>query len=728
MAVIIGLAGNPNCGKTTLFNKLTGSNQRVGNWPGVTIDRKSGKLRGIDGAEVVDLPGIYSMSPYSPEERVARDFMMHDRPDAVINIVDVTNLERNLYLTMQILDTGIPTVIALNMMDALEKRGDSIDPALLSKRMGCPVVPITAITGEGVDELAEKAVEVAEAGVRFEPIRLADDIEEAVSAAEEAIRGRVPEESLRWHAVKLLEKDPEVSDVYSAERESISDVIGRMEADYDDGFDAIIADARYNDIGDIVGECMTRAPRDERGTVSDRIDRIVTHRIWGLPIFVGTLSLVFLIIIGFGDYNIANGYPFGIGTYFTDIFNDFVDQFGSNVESWCKDNGVSPMLTGLLCDGIIGGVGAILGFLPQMLLLFFILCILEDIGYMARAAFVMDRLFRFFGLSGKSFIPALTGIGCSVPGIMATRTIESERDRRITAMTVPFMPCGAKVPVIAMIAGALFSQNGFVAIFAYGMGIMCMLLSGIILKKFKRLAGKPSPFIMELPPYHIPSWFGVIKTTLDRGWSFVKKAGTVILIATVLIWFLASFDTGLRYLGPEGISDSILCTIGTAVCGIFAPIGWGDHWELTVGTATGLVAKENIIATFGAIFEIQDIGDEGQEVWEALRRYLTPAAGLGFLAFNLFCAPCFAAIGAMHRELGRWRDTAMAVAYQCLVAYALASIVYVLGSFAWSTEVETSGIIIATVSAAILAYLLLVKDPFLQNRRDRSSDPGNGGE
>ena len=726
MAIAIALAGNPNCGKTTLFNRLTGSNQRVGNWPGVTIDRKSGKLRGVDGAEVVDLPGIYSMSPYSPEERVARDFLMKDRPDAVINIVDATNLERNLFLTMQVLDTGIPTVVALNMMDALEKNGDKIDAAELSKRLGCPVVPISALNGHGVDSLVDRIVEVARAGTATKPVPLGGSIEGAVSTAEDALRGKVPDESLRWHAVKLVENDPELSERFPEEKKSISGPLKALEDELDDECDAIIADARYSHIGEIVGACLTRAPRDERGTRSDRIDRILTHRIWGLPIFIGTLSLVFLFIIGFGDYTLTNGYPLGIGTYFTDIMNDWMERLGGIAEDWCNDNNVSPALTGLLCNGIIGGVGAVIGFLPQMLLLFLILCILEDIGYMARAAFVMDRIFRYFGLSGKSFIPALTGIGCSIPGIMATRTIESERDRRITAMTVPFMPCGAKLPIIAMIAGALFSQNGFVAIFAYVMGIACMLMSGIILKKFRKLAGKPAPFIMELPPYHVPALFTVIKTTLDRGWAFVKKAGSIILIATVLVWFLGSFSCSFEYLGADSIKDSILYAIGNAICGIFVPLGWGDHWELTVGSITGLIAKENIIATFGTIFGIEEIGDSGEEIWDALREYLTPAAGLGFLTFNLFCAPCFAAIGAMHRELGGWKDTALAVGYLCLFAYGLASIVYVVGSLVAGTHVEISGCVVAVIAFVVLAYLLIAKDPFRQLRGLKPE--GAGGE
>ena len=711
MAITIGLAGNPNCGKTTLFNRLTGSNQRVGNWPGVTIDRKSGKLKGVDDAEIVDLPGIYSMSPYSPEERVSREFLIKDRPDAVINIVDATNLERNLFLTMQVLDTGIPTVVALNMMDALEKNGDSIDVGKLSDRLGCPVVPITALNGTGVDNLVRKAVEVAKAGKPQEPVPLGDEIEKAVSAASEALKGKVADEDLRWYSVKLVENDPEIAETYAAEKESISDVLKSLEDEHDDECDAIIADARYNDISDIVSSAMTRAPRDERGTVSDRIDRIVTHRIWGLPIFILTLSAVFLLIIG-----IDNDYlsiP-GIGTHFTNLLNDWIDHYNGVVQDWCDSNDVSPALSGLLCDGIIAGVGAVLGFLPQMLFLFFALCILEDIGYMARAAFVMDRIFRYFGLSGKSFIPALTGIGCSIPGIMATRTIESERDRRLTAMTVSFMPCGAKVPIIVTIAAGLFGNNGLIAVFAYILGIIMILVSGIILKKFRKFAGKPAPFIMELPPYHVPAWFNVGRTTLDRGWAFVKKAGTIILLATVIVWFLSSYDTSFEYLGAGTTVGSMLAGFGEAVCFIFVPLGWGDNWEFTVSTVTGLIAKENVPDTFAVLF-----GDDYEDV---LSTMLTPAAGLGFLAFNLICAPCFAAIGAMHRELGSWRDTGLAVLYQCLMAYGVASIVYLVGSLIDGSPLETSGIIVGIIALVIIGFFLVVKDPLMQLKKLKHED------
>jgi len=708
MPCTIALAGNPNCGKTTLFNKLTGASQRVGNWPGVTIDRKTGKIRGTDGAELVDTPGIYSLSPYSPEEIVTRNFLLEGNPDAVINIVDATNIERNLFLTLQILDTGIPTVVALNMMDTVRKNGGSVNAQKLSEKLGCPVIPISALKSEGVDELVKAAVAAAEGGLRPAGLPLGDGIERLVSSAEEAISGKVPDEKKRWYAVKLVELDPTVSEALPEAATKLKEECAELEKEYDDSMDSIVSDARYELIGTIVSDTVTRPVSEEHAdTVSDRIDRIVTHRIAGIPIFIGVLGAVFLGVIGFGDF-------VGIGTYLTDWLNGFIeDPIGTSVEEWCADNDVSDPLTGLIMSAFIGGVGAVIGFLPQMLVLFLALCILEDIGYMARAAFVMDRVFRFFGLSGKSFIPVLVGTGCGVPGIMSTRTIESDRDRRITAMTVTFMPCGAKLPIIALIAGALFDNNGFVALFAYALGIVVILMSGIILKKWKSLAGSPAPFIMELPPYHLPSILNVIKGTLDRGWAFVKKAGTIILLASVFVWFLASYDGSFNYLGADATTDSILQSIGEVISIIFQPLGWEDHWELTVGSITGLIAKENLVGTLGTLFSFDEVSEAGEEYWAILATYVTPAAGLAFLTFNLLCAPCFAAIGAMHRELGTWKSTGMAVAYQCMIAYAIASIVYVIGSFIDGTSPEISGIVIAVISVVALVYLLVSKDPFM---------------
>ena len=717
MSFTIALAGNPNCGKTTLFNKLTGASQRVGNWPGVTIDKKVGKIKGTEGSELVDTPGIYSLSPYSPEEIVTRNFLLEGNPNAVINIVDATNIERNLFLTLQILDTGLPTVIALNMMDAVQKEGGSIDAKKLSERLGCPVIPISALKSEGINELVDAAIAAANENRPTSGISLGKDIENLVSAAEEEISGKVPDDRKRWYAVKLIEKDPTVSEKLHQAADGLKGRIAEAEKEYDDEMDSVVSDARYRIIGEMVSDTVSKAKTGEyTETLSDKIDKIVTHRILGIPIFLGVLSIVFLGIIGFGDFT-------GIGTYLTDCLNDFIeDPIGTSIEEWCEENGVSEALTGLVMSALVGGVGAVIGFLPQMLVLFLALCILEDIGYMARAAFVMDRVFRFFGLSGKSFIPILVGTGCGVPGIMATRTIESDRDRRITAMCVTFMPCGAKLPIIALIAGALFGNNGFVALFAYVLGIIIILMSGIILKKWKSLAGKPAPFIMELPPYHLPTVFNVIKGTLDRGWAFVKKAGTIILLASVFIWFLASYDTSLNYLGADATADSILQTVGQAICIIFQPLGWEDNWELTVGSITGLIAKENLVGTLGTLFSIDDAGDAGEEYWEILAAILTPAAGLAFLTFNLLCAPCFAAIGAMHRELGTWKATGIAVGYQCCIAYMVASIVYVVGSFIAGDSPVLSGIIVAIISAAILAYLLFSKNPFFNKESDMKTE------
>ncbi len=722
MSITVALIGNPNCGKTTLFNRLTGANQRVGNWPGVTIDKKTGRVRGHD-IDVVDLPGIYSLSPYSPEEIVSREFLVKEKPDVVINIVDSTNLERNLYLTTQVLDLGVPMVVALNMMDLLEKRGDTIDVDGLSKALGCRVVPISATRHEGMDELI-RAVESAK-GLRTRPLTFDDGLEELITRASVVMRGKVIDDDLRFFSIKLLENDDLVLEKFPGTRDQIADAIGMMESERDDLLDSILADARYNNITDISSRCVRMAPRDERGTVSDRIDAIVTSRIWGFPIFIGVLAVVFLGIIGFSFGDIAIT---GIGTYLTDWLNAFIeDPIQSTVAEWCATNEVSDALTGLLVEGIIGGVGAVLGFLPQMLVLFLALCILEDIGYMSRIAFVLDRIFRRFGLSGKSLIPILVGTGCGVPGIMSSRTIENERDRRITAMTVTFIPCGAKLPVIAMIAAAIFHGNGFVAIGCYIMGVAMVLISGIILKKFRRLSGNSAPFIMELPPYHMPVIMNVLKNTADRGWAFVKNAGTIILVAAVIIWILSSYNWSLQYNGGD-IDDSILASLGNMLCYVFMPLGWGDNWELTVGSITGLIAKENIVATFGTLFGIE-AGENGEGLEIMLGSMLSSASGLSFLAFNMLCAPCFAAIGAMHRELGSWKATAGAVAYQCILAYAVAMIIYGLcGCISgWNTVTALDGTvtdlgvplastIVAIVILVILAYILLAKDPFRQLR------------
>ncbi len=690
MTFTVALAGNPNCGKTTLFNKLTGSSQRVGNWPGVTIDKKVGKIKETN-YDLVDIPGIYSLSPYSPEEVISRDFIVEERPDALINIVDATNLERNLFLTLQLLDCNIPTVIALNMMDEVKKKGDSIDIEELTKLLNCPVVPISALRGEGMTELIRALTHTMSSKKTPEPIYMDYEVEKTVSRVEKSIKGKVPDESIRWHAIKLLEKDHIVEKDHLDAKDVVQKEIADFEKSFDDESDSIIANARYEKIEEIVEKAVKRAHTD-LDSLSDRIDNIVTHKYYSLPIFLAIIALVYFISVS------------TVGAWGTEWLGGLFSEIASNVSSWCIEHNVSPILSGLLVDGIIGGVGAVLVFVPQMFVLFLLMCILEDVGYMSRIAFVLDRVFRYFGLSGKSFIPILVGTGCGVPGIMSSRTIESERDRKITAMTVTFMPCGAKLPVIALIASALFGGNWLIGLFCYFLGIVCVLMSGIILKKWRSLAGDPAPFIMELPPYHRPAWDNIFKTTFDRTWSFIKRAGTIILLACVLVWFLSSFNTSLVFIGSGSQEGSILQYIGQSVCILFAPIGWGS-WELTVATITGLITKENIIGS------IEIMAPSGIE------SIVGPAAGLSFLVFNLICAPCFAAIGSMRMELGNWRITALAVAYQCLLAYAVSSIAFTVCSIITGGAMSTLTMATCAISVFALLYLIIAKDPFLQKRR-----------
>ncbi len=702
MGIRVALAGNPNSGKTTLFNKLTGAKQHVGNWPGVTIEKKTGTIHKTD-AELVDMPGIYSLSPYTPEENVTRNYLVGESPDVILNIVDASNIERNLYLTLQLLDLNIPTVVALNMMDAVEKNGDRIDVKALSDVLGCKVVPISALKGSGLNELSKAVMDTGSSKIASKPIKMNDPIESLIGVAEEEIKDKVPEKSARWFAIKLIENDEIVSTELKDSRNKLSDAIGKLEAENADDAASIITDARYKIIENIVTKCVKKGIKENAETFSDRVDKIMTHRILGLPIFIAIVGVLFMGIIGYGDYP-------GIGTYFTDMLNGWIEEtLQPAVADWCASMNVSEELTSLLVSGVVGGVGAVIGFLPQMLILFLALCILEDIGYMARAAFMMDRVFRFFGLSGKSFIPLLVGMGCGVPGIMSSRTIENERDRRITAMTVTFVPCGAKLPVIALIAGALFHNNGLVALFVYIVGIVSVLISGIILKKFKGLSGKPAPFVMELPPYHIPSWINVLKGTFDRGMAFVKKAGTLILLSSVLIWFLASYNTAFQYVGDSGTTGSILESFGRAVCIIFQPLGWGDNWQFTVGSITGLMAKENLVSTLATLFSVDE---EGEAIYEVLAAITTPAAGLSFLMFNMLCAPCFAAIGAMHRELGTWKATGLAVLYQCVFAYAIASIIYVIATLCFGETAVVSGWIVAIIAVIAIVALILRKEPY----------------
>ena len=710
MVIRIALAGNPNSGKTTMFNKLTGSSQRVGNWPGVTVERKEGKLKHRSDVVIVDLPGIYSLSPYSPEEVVSRDFLLNDRPDVVINIVDATNLERNLYLTTQIMETGIPVVIALNMMDVVKKMGVSIDVEKLSEALGCKVVETTALKGEGIEEISAAAL--AAAGSKAENIlRYSDDLEEYVAKMTEALGDSVSDESARWYALKMLERDTKALEEFGDDVKNKAEaVVESMEKDFDNDADSIIAEERYSLIGRITSSSVDKgSDKKKKDTTSDKIDRIVTNRWLGLPIFAGVMFIIYFLAIQ------------TIGGWGTDWLNEFIeDPVMPAVQEWLEGIGAADWLVGLVVDGIIAGVGAVIGFLPQMLVLFVLLVILEECGYMSRVAFVMDRVFRRFGLSGKSFIPILVGTGCGVPGIMASRAIEGESERKITAMTTTFIPCAAKMPVIALIAGALFGQSAWVAVAIYFLGIACILMSGIILRKWKSLVGIPSPFIMELPPYHMPSVFAVIRSTLERGWAFVKKAGTFILLACGIVWFLSTFDWGMAMV--EDIDDSMLADIGMSLKWIFIPLGFGEDWEFTVATITGLLAKENVVGTFGVLFApgIEELAEDGLEIWDIIgEKFGTQIAGFSFLVFNMVCAPCFAAIGAMRRELGSWKDTGKAVLYQCGLAYVLALIIYQFGVIFTGGEVEV-WIVLSAAALVGLVYMLVAKDPFKFVRRSNA--------
>ena len=691
----IALAGNPNSGKTTVFNKLTGSSQRVGNWPGVTIDRKEGRIKGVEDTVLVDLPGIYSLSPYSPEEIVSRDYIVNEKPDLILNVVDASNLERNLYLTVQLLEMGTPVVMILNMMDLAAAKGISVSAANLGRMLGCTVVETTASKGTGIDDV-KKALATAS---KVEPIpqRFEPSVEDAIAKAEEGIRSDLRPELRRWAAIKVIERDEKASE-YVREGFDAEPIIKALEDEYDDSSESIITDQRYNSICDTVSGCLNAPVDRNRETFSDKVDRYVTNKWLGLPIFVAVM---------YGVYYLAVQ---TIGTMGTDWVNDvfFGEWVLPAASDWLANASVNEALSGFVVEGLIGGVGAVLGFLPQMLVMFLLLAILEEIGYMSRIAFVMDRIFRRFGLSGKSFIPVMVGMGCGVPGVMASRTIESDRDRRITAMTTTFIPCSAKLPIIALIAGALFGGSAAIALSAYLIGILCILMSGIILKKWKSFVGEPSPFIMELPPYHLPSVMNMVMSVLQRGWAFVKKAGTFILVACALVWVLSSFNWSLEMVDADA---SMLASIGNAVGFIFAPLGFGD-WQFTVATVTGLLAKENVVGTLGVLFGFAEVSEAGEEFWALLAGMITPLAGFSFLLFNLICAPCFAAIGAMHRELGTWKATAFGVGYQCLLAYAVSVIVYQFGLVILYQTVEPIGIVMAVIALAAIAFLLIAKDPF----------------
>ncbi len=696
MSMKIALAGNPNSGKTTLFNALTGSNQFVGNWPGVTVEKKEGKLKGHQDVVIMDLPGIYSLSPYTLEEVVARNYLIGERPDAILNIVDGTNLERNLYLSTQLMELGIPVVMAVNMMDLVQKNGDQIDIDKLSRELGCKVMEISALKGTGIKEAAELAVQAASAGQAQQVVHTFDKkVEEALSAIENQLTG-VPKEQQRFFAIKLFERDDKIGAQMTGVP-NVESIIGDLESEMDDDSESIITNERYSFIASMIGKCCKKANRGGL-TTSDKIDQIVTNRFLALPIFAVIMWIVYYVSVT------------TVGTFVTDWTNDvlFGDIIPPAVEGVLVSMNCADWLQGLILDGIVGGVGAVLGFVPQMLVLFIFLAFLEACGYMARVAFIMDRIFRKFGLSGKSFIPMLIGTGCGVPGVMASRTIENDRDRKMTIMTTTFIPCGAKLPIIALIAGALFDGASWVAPSAYFVGIAAIVCSGIILKKTKMFAGDPAPFVMELPAYHMPTVINVLRSMWERGWSFMKKAGTIILLSTILVWFATYFgwvDGEFRMLEDLEMDHSILAGIGNLFAWIFLPLGWGD-WRAAVAAITGLVAKENVVGTFGILYGFAEVSEEGEEIWGTLAGTYTTAAAYSFLVFNLLCAPCFAAIGAIKREMNNAKWTWFAIGYQCLLAYCVSLCVYQIGTFL-TTGAFGIGLIAALVIVAGFVWLLV---------------------
>ena len=700
MSVKIALAGNPNSGKTTLFNALTGSNQFVGNWPGVTVEKKEGKLKGHKDVIIMDLPGIYSLSPYTLEEVVARNYLIGERPDAIINIVDGTNIERNLYLSTQIMELGIPVVMAVNMIDILEKTGDKIYVDKLGRKLGCEVMEISALKGTGIQKAAEKAVALAQKKAVANPVHtFSQEAEEIITAVEDKLGSSVPEEQKRFFAIKLLEKDDKIQ----SRMKTVPDVsaeIQMLEKAFDDDTESIITNERYVYISSIIGECVTKSNK-EKLTTSDKIDRVVTNRWLALPIFALVMFLVYYVSVT------------TVGDWLTGWTNDtlFGEWIVPGAQSFFEGIGCADWLTGLIVDGIISGVGAVLGFVPQMLVLFLFLAFLESCGYMARVAFIMDRIFRKFGLSGKSFIPMLIGSGCGVPGIMASRTIENDRDRKMTIMTTTFVPCGAKLPIIALIAGAFFDNAGWVSWSAYFVGVAAIVCSGIILKKTKMFAGDPAPFVMELPAYHWPTVSNVLRSMWERGWSFIKKAGMIILLSTIVLWFLMSFgwtEGGFGMLEAEQLNESILARIGSAIAWIFAPLGWtqaGEGWKMAVAAVTGLIAKENVVATFGLLFGFAEVAEDGTEIWGNLASVMTPVASYGFLVFNLLCAPCFAAMGAIKQEMNNAKWFWFAIGYQCGLAYVVSLCIYQIGTLI-TTGIFRIGTAVAILLIIGILYLL----------------------
>ena len=711
MSIKIALAGNPNCGKTTLFNDLTGSNQYVGNWPGVTVEKKEGRLKGQKDVVIQDLPGIYSLSPYTLEEVVARGYLVNEKPDAILNIIDGTNIERNLYLTTQLIELGIPVVMAVNMIDLVRKNGDKIDLKKLSAELGCQAVEISALKGEGSMKAAEMAVAAAKSGKAGElPHVFTGSVEHAIAHIEESIQGKVDDRFLRWYAVKLFERDDKVQQELKLDKALVDHIdqhIADCEKEMDDDAESIITNQRYAYINTVVEKAVRKKARVEHLTVSDKIDQVVTNRIFALPIFALIMFLMYALSMG---TSIADG-GISIGSFATDWTNDVL--FGEIVPNalggFLESVGVAGWLYGLIMDGIVAGVGAVLGFVPQMLVLFFLLSILEDIGYMARVAFIMDRIFRKFGLSGKSFIPMLVGTGCGVPGVMASRTIENERDRRMTIMTTCFIPCGAKMPIIGLFAGALFGGSSLVAVSAYFIGFAAIIISGIILKKTKLFAGDPAPFVMELPAYHVPAWGNVLRATWERGWSFIKRAGTIILASTIVLWFLQGFGFEDGVFGMvEDQDNSILAAVASAIAWIFAPQGFGN-WRATVASISGLIAKENVVGTLGVLYHFGgELSENGDEIWGEVANDYTVISAYSFMIFNLLCAPCFAAMGAIKREMNNGKWTAIAIGYMCLLAYCASLVVYQIGGLI-TGEVGFNIFTIVAVAIIVFTIYMLVR-------------------
>ncbi len=790
MSLKIALAGNPNAGKTTLFNALTGSNQFVGNWPGVTVEKKEGKLKGNKEIAIVDLPGIYSLSPYTLEEVIARDYLLEEKPDVLLNIIDGTNLERNLYLTTQLAELGIPMIVAINMMDVVDKNGDKIDTERLSKELGCAVMPISALKGTGIKEVSQKAIELGEKGDKKEPQhKFGGAVEHTLAHIEELALHDMPEEIQKWYAIKLFERDEKVREKLNLAPEVLEHIekdIAACEEELDDDAESIITGERYNYIGSIIDHCYKKKNKGGLST-SDKIDRVITNRWLGLPIFAAVMIVVYYISVTtvgawatdwtndglFGDgFYLGGGkaqYEEAVGEYDTaqteiDAFvaaaekqgvdpdsattltaeATFYDDEGevdtketvtyqtyqdalkvsepeySDYGTWVPGiptiigNGLDKIGAGdtwvsaLVLDGIVAGVGAVLGFVPQMLVLFIFLAFLEGCGYMARVAFIMDRIFRKFGLSGKSFIPMLIGTGCGVPGIMASRTIENERDRRMTVMTTTFIPCGAKLPIIALIAGALFDKAWWVAPSAYFVGVAAIVISGIILKKTKMFAGEVAPFVMELPAYHLPTVGSVLRSMWERGWSFIKKAGTIILLSTIVLWFLMNYGFTDGGFGSTDVQDSLLASIGNGIAWIFIPLGWGT-WRAAVAAVTGLIAKENVVGTFGVLYASMEVAENGWQIWSNMASEFTQVAAYSFLVFNLLCAPCFAAMGAIKREMNNRKWFWFAIGYQCIFAYMIALCVYQFGNL-FATGTFSPFVIVAVAIVALLVYLLVRPD------------------